>query len=55
MLRRDLLGLGLLGILPPALAIGPRKPRLSVDAALDTIAALSAEVIPRLQLQRQAA
>jgi CubicO group peptidase (beta-lactamase class C family) len=35
MLRRDVLGLGLIGILPPALAIGPRKPRLSVDAALD--------------------
>ena len=35
MLRRDLLGLSLLGILPPALAIGPKKPHLSVDAALD--------------------
>ncbi len=35
MLRRDLLGLGLMGILPRALAIGPKKPRLSVDAALD--------------------
>ena len=35
MQRRDLLGLSLLGILPPALAIGPKKPHLSVDAALD--------------------
>ena len=35
MQRRAILGLGLLGVLPPAPAIGPKRPRLSVNAALD--------------------
>lgn len=44
MLRRNLLGLGLLGMLPPVLAVGPKQSHLSVDAALDAeLAAIASD------------